>query len=73
MDDNEKASGNGNAKPADIPPEVAANPDVEDPRLYSPMQEADRPSPEERIEQAEEKEQANVQTDADGSPDDKSG
>lgn len=73
MDDKEKTSGNGNDKPAEIPPEVAANPDVEDPRLYSPMQEADRPSPEERVEQAEEKEQAIAKTDADKSSGEQSG
>lgn len=54
MDDNEKTSDDGNDKPVEIPPEVAENPDVEDPRLYSPMQEADRPSPEERVEQVKE-------------------
>jgi len=54
MDDKGKTSDNGNEKPSVIPPEVSANPDVEDPRLYSPMQEADRPSPEQRTEQVAE-------------------
>ena len=54
MDDKEKASDSGGDKPSEIPPEVAENPDVEDPRLFSPMQEADRPAPEKRIEQVEE-------------------
>jgi len=38
----------------EIPPEVAENPDAEDPRLYSPLQEADRPAPELRIQPEEE-------------------
>jgi hypothetical protein len=54
MDDKEKTSDSGGEKPSEISPEVAENPDVEDPRLYSPMQEADRPAPEERIDQVEE-------------------
>lgn len=54
MDDKEKNPEGGGEKPPEIPPEIAANPDVEDPRLYSPMQEADRPAPEERIEQVAE-------------------
>lgn len=58
MDDNEKTSGKGDEKPVEIPPEVAENPDVEDPRLYSPMQEADRPAPEQRVEQTEVKEES---------------
>ena len=36
------------------PPEVEENPDVEDPRLFSPLQEADRPSTEQRIQHAAE-------------------
>ena len=58
MDDKEKASDSGGEKPSEIPPEVAANPDVEDPRLFSPMQEPDRPAPEKRVEQTDEKEDA---------------
>jgi hypothetical protein len=54
MDDNEKTSKKAEKTPSEISPEIAENPDVEDPRLYSPMQEADRPAPEERIEQVEE-------------------
>jgi hypothetical protein len=73
MDDKEKTSDSGGEKPSEIPPGVAENPDVEDPRLYSPMQEADRPSPEERVEQAEEKEQSNAKTDADKSSGEQSG
>jgi len=57
MDDDEKTSGKGDEKPVQIPSEIAENPDVEDPRLYSPMQEADRPAPEERVEQTEVKEE----------------
>ena len=55
MDEREKTSKSSEETPAEIPPEIAENPDVEDPRLFSPIQEADRPAPEERLEQVEEK------------------
>jgi hypothetical protein len=35
--------------------EIEENPDLEDPRLYSPLQEPDRPAPEERIQNEEDK------------------
>jgi hypothetical protein len=38
----------------EIPPEIAENPDAEDPRLYSPLQEADRPDPEQRVQPEDE-------------------
>ena len=34
--------------------EIEANPDIEDPRLYSPLQEPDRPDPSERKKEQEE-------------------
>jgi hypothetical protein len=33
--------------------EIDENPDLEDPRLYSPLQEPDRPSPSERVHEEE--------------------
>ena len=61
MDEKEKTPDNGEEKPSEIPPEVAENPDVEDPRLFSPMQEPDRPEPEKRVEQAEVQEEGSVE------------
>jgi len=55
MDEQEKTSKSSEETPPEIPPEIAQNPDVEDPRLFSPIQEADRPAPEQRLEQVEEK------------------
>lgn len=55
MDEQEKSSKNGEETPSEIPPEIAENPDVEDPRLFSPIQEGDRPAPEKRLEQVEKK------------------
>ena len=55
MDEQEKTSKNGEETPPAIPPKIAENPDVEDPRLFSPIQEGDRPAPEKRLEQSEKK------------------
>ncbi len=55
MDEQEKHFENGEETPPEIPPEIAENPDVEDPRLFSPIQEGDRPAPEKRLEQVEKK------------------
>jgi len=42
--------------------EIEENPDLEDPRLYSPLQEPDRPAPQERSQDEEDKSTTDANT-----------